>query len=106
METENTPLQLDTVLLSKGKNTFRAINHSLRQQIIELIHKNGRMMVTDIYVKLRLEQPVASQHLAILRREHFLKTERQGKRIFYSVNYPRVSQVYELSNKLTGHQQQ
>ena len=97
------PLHLDTPLLTKGKNTFRAINHSLRQQIIELIHKNGKMIVTDIYVKLHLEQPVASQHLAILRKEHFLNTERQGKRIFYSVNYPRMSQVYELSKKLTGH---
>lgn len=103
METVNTPLHIDTVLLSKGKNTFRAINHSLRQQMMELIHKNGRMIVTDIYVKLRLEQPVASQHLAILRREHFLNTERQGKRIFYSVNYQRLNQVYELSKRLTGH---
>jgi len=103
METMHTPLPLDTALLSKGKNTFRAINHSLRQQIIELIHENGKMIVTDIYVKLRLEQPVASQHLAILRRELFLNTERQGKRIFYSVNYPRINQVYELSKKLTGH---
>ena len=103
MEALQTPLQLDTALLMKGKKTFRAINHSLRQQMIELIHKNGKMIVTDIYITLRLEQPVASQHLAILRKEHFLKTERQGKRIFYSVNYPRMNQVYELSKKLTGH---
>ena len=102
METLRTPLELDGALLSKGKNTLRAINHSLRQQMIELIHQNGKMIVTDIYVKLRLDQPVASQHLAILRREHFLNTERKGKRIFYSVNYPRINQVHELSKKLTG----
>ena len=102
MEALHAPLELDTALLTKGKNTLRAINHSLRQQMIELIHKNGKMIVTDIYVKLRLDQPVASQHLAILRKEHFLKTERQGKRIFYSVNYPRINQVQELSKKLTG----
>jgi len=44
------------------------------------------MNVTDIYVKLRIEQSVASQHLAILRNEGFVSTEREGKTIWYSIN--------------------
>ena len=45
------------------------------------------MTVTDIYVKLRLEQSVASQHLAILRKAGVVQTERDGKFIFYSLGY-------------------
>ena len=51
------------------------------------------MTVTEIYVKLRLEQSVASQHLAILRRAGIVSTARDGKFIFYSLNYARLAEV-------------
>lgn len=93
-------LQIDAQLLKRGRMVLRAINHPLRQQIIQVIHGNGNMKVTDLYVKLRLEQSVASQHLAILRREKFVFTRREGKCIYYSVNYDRITEVQETSRKL------
>lgn len=74
-------------ILARVKAKVRALYHPLRQSILVLIRDNGnRMNVTDIYVKLRIEQSVASQHLAILRNEGFVSTEREGKTIWYSVN--------------------
>jgi DNA-binding transcriptional ArsR family regulator len=70
----------------KGMLVLRAVNHKLRQQIINLLEENERMTVTDIYIKLRLEQSVASQHLAIGRRAGIFKTERSGKFIYYRVD--------------------
>jgi DNA-binding transcriptional ArsR family regulator len=99
MQAENEML-LDTSLLDRGRMTIRAINHPLRQKLIHLIHSHGRMVVTELYVKLGIEQSVASQHLAVLRREQFVSTERQGKFIFYSVNYQRIKQVQDLAGKL------
>ena len=55
----------------------------LRQRIIEVLEESDNMTVTDIYIKLRLEQSVASQHLAILRRAGVVITDRQGKFIYY-----------------------
>lgn len=72
---------------------IRAINHSLRQQMLFLIHENQRMTVSTIYGKLGLEQSVVSQHLSILRNAGFVQTEREGKFIFYSVNYARIKQI-------------
>jgi DNA-binding transcriptional ArsR family regulator len=40
---------------------------------------------------------MASQHLAILRQEGFVNTERKGHEIYYSLNYDRFAQVYKLS---------
>ena len=62
-------LKIDVLQLKKAALILRAINHKLRQQILKLVHQNGRMTVTEIYVKLRLEQSVASQHLAICVRQ-------------------------------------
>lgn len=81
---------------------LRAINHKLRQQILKLIDESGRMTVTEIYVKLRLEQSVASQHLAILRKAGFVKTERDGKFIYYSVNTERLEELNKFVKELVG----
>jgi DNA-binding transcriptional ArsR family regulator len=60
------------------------------------------MTVTEIYVKLRLEQSVASQHLAILRKAGFVKTERDGKFIYYSVNTERLEELNRFVKDLVG----
>jgi DNA-binding transcriptional ArsR family regulator len=98
MQKENnevTGLQLDVLELRKAALVYRAVNHPLRQQMLRLLHQNGKMIVTDIYVKLRLEQSVASQHLAILRKAGFVQTARDGKKIFYSVNYSRLKVAHQ-----------
>jgi DNA-binding transcriptional ArsR family regulator len=79
---------------------FRAINHKLRQQIIELLEENEKMTVTNLYIKLRLEQSVASQHLAILRRAGVVATERQGKFIYYRVDKDRKEKICKFSEDL------
>lgn len=79
--------------LQHGKNQIRALNHKLRQQILEFISARGRVIVTEVYTKLRLEQSVASQQLAILRKAGIVDTEREGKFIFYSVNADKVSEI-------------
>src|SRR6476659_4398864 len=99
IETRNA-LHIEVPELKKAALTFRAINHSLRQEMLRLIDKNLRITVTEIYIKLRLEQSVASQHLAILRRAGIVSTERDGKCIFYSINYNRLKQVHEIAKEL------
>jgi len=93
-------LKIDAIQLKKAALVFRAINHKLRQQIIKFINQNGKITVTQIYVKLRLEQSVASQHLAILRKAGFVTTERDGKFIYYSVDHNRLAEVHKIAQDL------
>jgi DNA-binding transcriptional ArsR family regulator len=93
---------IDVNQLKKAAIVLRAINHKLRVQILKLIHTKEQIIVSDIYSKLRLEQSVTSQHLAILRRAGFVNTERDGKKIYYSVNYQRLQEVNSLALKLLG----
>jgi len=89
-------LKIDLHNLKKAALVLRAVNHKLRQQILKLIDEHGRMTVTDLYVKMRLEQSVASQHLAILRKAGFVKTDRDGKFIYYSVSMDRMDEVNQF----------
>lgn len=93
-------VKLDYLAIKSTATTLRALNHRLRQQIVKLIDENKRMNVTDIYVKLRLEQSVASQHLAILRRANIVLTERDGKFIHYTLNYKRLDAINEFVSEL------
>lgn len=92
-------LALDVLQLKKAALMLRAANHKLRLDILRLIHQNNRMIVSDIYAQLGLEQSAASQHLALLRRAGLVRAERQGKNIYYSIHYARLKEV----NRLVAH---
>lgn len=97
-----TQIKVDFLHSKKAALILRSINHKLRQQIIKLLDDHQKMTVTEIYVKLRLEQSVASQHLAILRRAGIVSTTRDGKFIYYSVNYARLSEVVQFVEALVN----
>ncbi len=97
---QGAPVKVDFLNLKKGGLILRALNHKLRQQIIRLLDENKKMTVTEIYVQLRLEQSVASQHLAILRRAGIVKTEREGKLIFYTISTERLSHIMQCVEEL------
>jgi ArsR family transcriptional regulator, virulence genes transcriptional regulator len=93
-------LFIDVLPCRKAALKIRALKHKLRQEILQLIHKHESMQVTAIYKKLKLEQSVASQHLAILRKSNFVVTKREGKFIYYSVNYNQINEFQEQLKKL------
>ena len=100
-EIANLP-DIDYHNIKKSAMVLRSLNHKLRQQVIKTIHENKRLTVTQLFIKLRLEQSVASQHLAILRRAGIVSTERDGKFIFYTINSPRIDSINGFVKNLVG----
>ncbi len=102
METnESAGTTLDYSAVKSAAMIMRAMNHILRQKMLALINDKKRINVTDVYVKLRLEQSVASQHLAILRKAEVVSTERDGKTIYYSINYSQLAKVAAFVSNIT-----
>ncbi len=93
-------IRLEYSKLKKALLNLRAVNHPLRKQMLTLLEEQKKLTVTEIYVKLRIEQSVASQHLAILSKAEIVETIRDGKYIFYSVNKSRINEVSVLINDL------
>ena len=96
---------LPQLQLANGKAPLKVdLLHSKKAAMIlrGLIDEHQKMTVTEIYVKLRLEQSVASQHLAILRRAGIVVTTREGKFIFYTVDYNRLEQINQFVEQLVG----
>jgi len=95
-------LNLDYSLLRKAVLNVRAIDHEARKKIISMLLERKTMTVTDVYSELNIEQSVASQHLAILRRAGLVQTGRDGKFIMYSVNMERLDEINKLVNNLAS----
>ena len=90
---DGSAVKVDFLNLKKAAMILRALNHRLRQQIVRILDENKKLTVTELYIQLRLEQSVASQHLAILRRAGIVKTERDGKFIHYTINHDRIADI-------------
>jgi DNA-binding transcriptional ArsR family regulator len=94
--------QMDLKQVKKSQLVLRALNHKLRQQIIKIMYAEPNIIVTDLYVKLRIEQSVVSQQLAILRNAKIVKFKRQGKYIKYSVNDDMINHILDTCQKLVS----
>lgn len=94
------PVSLNLLEVKKAALIIRAVNHKLRQQMLRIIDEQGKITVTELYQRLFLEQSLASQHLAILRKAGFVQTSREGKFIYYSINTRRFQELNECISKL------
>ena len=102
LDSSDKALKINYHNLKKAALVLRALNHKLRQQILTLVETEKKITVTEIYVRMRLEQSVASQHLAILRRAGIVSTQRDGKFIYYTVNYKRIDEITSLVDDLVA----
>lgn len=84
--------------IKKAAHILRAINHPLRSQLFEYLTEEKT--VTEIYHHFKIEQSVASQHLAILRAAGFVTTERKGRFVYYKANHTRMDGVRALCREM------
>jgi len=85
--------------LNSATKLLRACTHPLRLKLLGYIHENRTVNVNSIYRALKLKQSVTSQHLKILRDAGLVLPRREGKFIYYTLNYQRLEQIAEVAQK-------
>jgi|ERR1019366_6247000 DNA-binding transcriptional ArsR family regulator len=93
-------IRLEYSRLKRAAEILNVVDHPIRKEIISLIEAKKKLSVTDLHAKLRLEQSIASQHLAVLRKAEVIKAKREGKFICYSINEKRLAQIAILIEDL------
>jgi ArsR family transcriptional regulator len=78
---------------------FKALAHPIRLQIINLL-RAGPRCVCEILPHLDSEQSNTSQHLAILRNQGIVESEREGTKVIYRLKTPEVLQIIELAENM------
>lgn len=93
-----TKVKINDEQLQVSSEILRAVAHPLRMKILEFVDKHKTINVNKIYNTLKLEQSITSQHLRILRLAGIVETSRDGKFIYYTINYPKLAQVVKGVN--------
>lgn len=94
--------KLDVYNNKKSLYILRAINHIIRLKIIILIDEKQKVTVTEIYQTLQLQQAVASQHLAVLRKAKFVNTKKESKFVYYTLNYDFINKFSKTIEALVN----
>lgn len=97
VEMEN--VELNAKKLEQLASRLKAIAHPVRIAIIEMLSNESRLSVTEIYQLLEIEQAAASHHLNIMKNKGILESEREGKKIFYSLQNESLSEIIHCVNK-------
>lgn len=86
--------------LEKASLILKALQSPLRQRILHLMFTRGQVTVTEVYTELELDQPIASQHLAILKNAGLVEHHREGKSVQYSANYTGIEKIVAVVQQL------
>lgn len=85
--------RFDLDFLEDATEVLRAIAHPIRIAIVDLLHENDKLSVTQIHEALDIEQAIASHHLRILKDKRVLRARRDGKNTFYSI---KTNEVHDI----------
>ena len=78
---------------------FRALAHPIRIRILELLVVHDQS-VQELQDALRLEQPIVSQHLAVLRGKNIVSTEKRGTSVRYAVRDPALGELLAVARRI------
>jgi DNA-binding transcriptional ArsR family regulator len=70
--------------IPKIARALKVCGHPVRLKLLRVI-LSSKPCVTDLWQCVREPQPVVSQHLAVLKREHIVASRIEGNRRIYSV---------------------
>lgn len=83
---------INTLKLSK------AMSDKNRLQIMSMLSA-GQMNVSDVAEELNVEENLASHHLRVLASLGFLKSEKKGREVFYSINKTKMVNLFKDLNQ-------
>ena len=82
--------------LELSSSLLKSVGHPIRVKIILTLADHTEMTVTELTQFLKIEQPVMSLHLAVLRNANVIIVRKQGKKSMYSILDSSVLQAVQI----------
>jgi DNA-binding transcriptional ArsR family regulator len=85
---------------------FRALASPTRLQIVERLSERGELSVKELAASVRMSQPRVSWHLTLLRRGGAVRTRKEGRQVYCSVDQESIRRhqlaLWDLLNERTS----
>lgn len=82
---------------------FRALAHPMRIRLLEILVRGGRT-VQELQDALKVDQPIVSQQLAILRNQGIVTQHRERSSVRYSVRDPLLAELLDVARTIFNNQ--
>lgn len=79
--------------------TFKALGDPIRRDILKKLRKRS-MTPSELAIHFPISKPSLSHHLNILKNADLIDGERQGQKIYYSLN---ATVFYDVMNDFLSH---
>ena len=82
----------------KAAEILKTVAHPIRLQMVDLL-VGREMNVGEIQSALGISQSLTSQQLSVMKSRGILKSQRDGKLMYYSIDMPEVIHILECLRK-------
>jgi DNA-binding transcriptional ArsR family regulator len=90
---ENTEIHLtDLEALSQAAECLKTLAHPHRLRIVQMLLQ-GRYTVGELAEACGVPSHMASEHLRLMQRCGFLASEKEGRRVFYTIAEPHLANI-------------
>ncbi len=95
---------LDLKALARAAECLRTLAHPHRLRMVQMLLA-GRHPVGELAEACEIPSHMASEHLRLMQRCGFLASEREGRRIYYTVAEPHLASILACIEERFGPQQ-
>ncbi|HLU64444.1 MAG TPA: metalloregulator ArsR/SmtB family transcription factor [Protaetiibacter sp.] len=92
--------QLEQPLYEVKAGLFKGLSHPLRIRVLELLADGSERSVAELQAATGLEPSHLSQHLAVLRRQHLVASERRASHVYYRLAHPEAAELLAAARGL------
>jgi DNA-binding transcriptional ArsR family regulator len=78
--------------LSQAAECLKALAHPVRLRMVQMLLA-GRFTVGELASDCAIPNNVASEHLRLMQRCGFLASEREGRRVYYTIAEPHLKNI-------------
>jgi len=89
-------------LINRASFLVRSVQNPVRQKLLRQIMREGEVPVHALVSRQQQEQSIVSQHLGILREAQLVRTRRDGKLIYYSLNLRNFKRLVKLIQQISA----
>ena len=97
-----TRTELDLESLSLAAECLRILAHPHRLMIVQSLLSGEQFTVGELAEKCGITQPQTSDHLRLMQRCGFLKSERDGRSVYYQVTEPHLENIMDCIHSRFG----
>ncbi len=91
----NLDYEFDTAKLERVAEILKTLSHPVRLSVLQNLQKSERLSVSELIEVLDIEQSLLSHHLTKMKDKGILKSEREGKNIYYSLADVTILKIFD-----------